>query len=360
MSATVRAATTATTCAARVASLTDKVVRAMFLTRVKIAAALALALALLGGAGGSLAYRAVAGDDKPAPATPAAEENKPQKDDREALQGSWLAESHESGGVRRTEKELDGQGWVIKGDRITLKHGRGTGGDLIYTLDSSAKPKTIDAVRDFPGRTEAKGPRPKILGIYKLEGDRLTVAFSPDGRPTEFGSKEGSKTFVYVFRRGELPEVSEADKAADEERKRVAGTWEQVSLVDDGQEVPLPKTGRARLTIIDDGKSSRFTVQVGTLRVSRVVKSGIRITDGTGRFFFHPTTKHVTVQSDQVLIGRRGMPPPKEDLPWHGIYELDGDTLRMCLVSSGNGWPTKLESREGSGYTLEVWKRVKE
>jgi uncharacterized protein (TIGR03067 family) len=46
-------------------------------------------------------------------------------------------------------------------------------------------------------------------------------------------------------------------------------------------------------------------------------------------------------------------------LPWTGIYELDGDTLRMCLAPPGKKRATKLESREGSGLSLEVWKRVK-
>jgi RNA polymerase sigma factor (sigma-70 family) len=369
--ATVRAATGAAACAARVASLTEKAVRAMFLTRVKVGAALALALALLGAAGGGLAYRAAAGDDPPAPAArppapadePAADK-KPSRGDREALQGTWLIESFDKpDGTRETEKELDGRGWVIKGDRITFHNSRNTmGGTFSFTLDPSAKPKTIDVA--FPA-SMIRGPNRTGLGIYKLEGDRLTVATSSEKRPTEFKADKESKTSVYVFRRGELPEftATRAFKALNEERRRLAGTWEQVSFTQDGAEVPLPNSGKARLTIT--GIDTRFTVEVGSLPVSPVVSSALLpLRRGTGQFIFGPTStpKWVAVYHDVGPAGPAPAPggPPGRGLPWTGTYELDGDTLRLCLAPPGKERATKLESKPGSGLSLEVWKRVKE
>jgi RNA polymerase sigma factor (sigma-70 family) len=362
MTATVRAATTATACAARVASLTDKVVRAMFLTRVKTATALALLLILLGVVGWSLACRAAAGDDRPAPADDQAANKKPQPDDRKALQGSWLMVRFDKpDGTRENEKELDGRGWVIKGERITLHHSRNTtSGSFSYTLDPSARPKAIDF--ELP-RSMIRGPKRKMLGIYKLEGDRLTVALSSEARPTAFAAKKESKTGVYVFRRGELPEATKTRsfKAYRAEMKRLVGTWEQVSFVDDGAAVPLPRSGRARLTI---GVGGKFTVEVGALRVSPIVSSAIiPLQRGMGRIAFAPSVspKWVAVLHEvrpASFPPRQGAQADRE-LQWTGVYELNGDTLRMCLAPPGKKRATRLESREGSGHSLEVWKRVK-
>src|SRR5207245_8528140 len=115
---------------------------------------------------------------------------------------------------------------------------------------------------------------------------------SRDKRPTDWSTKEGDKpsvygdkTTVYVYRRGKLPELSGADKARDEEMKRLAGTWKQVSFMDDGQQVPLPKNDKTRLTISSDGK---FTVKVAALRVSPIVGGGGVLSEGKAHFEWHP------------------------------------------------------------------------
>jgi RNA polymerase sigma factor (sigma-70 family) len=358
VSATARAVMNAPTCAGRVAFLTDKVVRAMFLTRVKIGAALVLPVALLGALAGGLAYRAGADEDRPAPAGKQAAGKAP-KSDLEALQGSWLMESFtKPDGTRETEKELDGRGWVIKGDQITLHTSRNTrGNSFSFTLNPSARPKALDF--EMP-----RGPKRKMLGIYKLEGDHFTVALSSESRPADFEAKKETKTAVYVFRRGELPEFTKtrAYKAIHAEMERLAGTWEQVRFVDDGVAVPLPKSGRARLTIDSGGT---FRVLVGKLHVSPVVRSALpKLQLGMGRLVLNPSlsprwvTLFHEVRPGGLPSGRG--PDPSQVLPWTGVYELDGDTLRLCLAPPGQPRATRLESREGSGHSLEVWKRVKE
>jgi hypothetical protein len=43
-----------------------------------------------------------------------------------------------------------------------------------------------------------------------------------------------------------------------------------------------------------------------------------------------------------------------------GIYEIDGDTLRICVAKKGKERPKTFESKEGSGHVLTVMKRVKD
>jgi len=42
-----------------------------------------------------------------------------------------------------------------------------------------------------------------------------------------------------------------------------------------------------------------------------------------------------------------------------GIYELDGDTLRVCFVPQGEQRPTEFVSKPGTKVTIIEYKRVK-
>ena len=42
----------------------------------------------------------------------------------------------------------------------------------------------------------------------------------------------------------------------------------------------------------------------------------------------------------------------------HGIYVLDGDTLRICYTMPGERRPTAFESAAGSKAFLVQWKRL--
>jgi uncharacterized protein (TIGR03067 family) len=50
---------------------------------------------------------------------------------------------------------------------------------------------------------------------------------------------------------------------------------------------------------------------------------------------------------------------PEKGKSSYGIYELEGDTYRVCIGLTGKPRPTDFASTPGSGHVLEVLKREK-
>jgi RNA polymerase sigma factor (sigma-70 family) len=180
------AGTAAAAVPANVAALTKGVLRAMFLSKLKTVAVVLLALAVGGGVA-VCARRALA--DKPA----AADKGAGQKDEDKIL-GTWAVVSAEKAGQKGGGDDVKGLKVVLAaGSKLIHKTGdqeaEGT-----YKIDPTKTPKEIDA---------SVGGDHLCHGIYKLEGDTLTICLAgPDEqRPTEFASKPGTKTMLMVLKR---------------------------------------------------------------------------------------------------------------------------------------------------------------
>jgi uncharacterized protein (TIGR03067 family) len=70
------------------------------------------------------------------------------------------------------------------------------------------------------------------------------------------------------------------------------------------------------------------------------------------KFTIDPTRKPKAID----FVGLEG---PATGQKLHGIYELDGDTVRFCLAPADKDRPTDFTAKEGSGRMLSVWKRAK-
>jgi uncharacterized protein (TIGR03067 family) len=134
---------------------------------------------------------------------------------------------------------------------------------------------------------------------------------------------------------GSGPPAPAGDAKADAVKKELAkleGTWQLVSAETDGKKAPDEQVKQIKVVI----KGDHHTVWFGDKALAKNV-----------RFQIDPTQKPKTV--DDTLDDGRMI---------HGIYELNGDTLRSCVAAVGKDRPTEFAAKAGSGHTLRVFQRV--
>jgi len=87
--------------------------------------------------------------------------------------------------------------FVFQGDKFHTPED-----EMRFQLDPEKKPKQFDAT----GKSAPEGfPPIGMMGIYKLEGDKLTLCYAPlrkdARRPTEFKTVEGRREALVVLER---------------------------------------------------------------------------------------------------------------------------------------------------------------
>ncbi len=118
--------------------------------------------------------------------------------------------------------------------------------------------------------------------------------------------------------------------------QKLQGTWLLVAMEKDGEDVPAEdfKDWKSvyeedRLTLLDGDKVRRRGIV--TLEPSRKIKA-INTWDQDGPY------------ADQTVPG---------------IYELDGDTLKLCFAHPGEERPKEFTTKSGTGFLFCVYKRQK-
>jgi uncharacterized protein (TIGR03067 family) len=111
--------------------------------------------------------------------------------DEDKLQGEWTMVSMEIRGTKHSEDDVKKYTLTIKGDRWTVTNSRSSP-VLTFKIDPSKEPKTLDL-------TIKVGNQDKVShGIYKLEGDTLTICRTEENgeRPKEFKTTAESGALV--------------------------------------------------------------------------------------------------------------------------------------------------------------------
>lgn len=120
------------------------------------------------------------------------------------LEGKWtVSEARHAGeAVESCEPEV----FEFKGTQLIARRGDRAPITLTLRLDLSTDPKLIDWTTDPKGEFEDADTFAE--GIYKLDGDTLTVCyhvrdnrFAKGNRPTEFKSVAGSDAMLIVLKR---------------------------------------------------------------------------------------------------------------------------------------------------------------
>jgi uncharacterized protein (TIGR03067 family) len=116
----------------------------------------------------------------------------------EKFQGKWVPVSTTIDGNALDEDEIKNRSLVYKGEKITFLYKDKERGTASVKIDPSKSPAQIDTTF---GSGPGKGAT--LKGIYKFDGDMLTICNCGPGkdRPTEFASKPGSGTLLFVHQR---------------------------------------------------------------------------------------------------------------------------------------------------------------
>jgi uncharacterized protein (TIGR03067 family) len=117
-----------------------------------------------------------------------------------------------------------------------------------------------------------------------------------------------------------------------EDLKKMQGKWRVVEVIEDGKEA---KPDAKAFKIISDNK---------------VLDPGAGTED---EFRLDATKKPKELD---VYVNRKGVVAYQ----LKGIYEFQGEKLRVCIDLDGKGRPKAFESKPGSGYRLATLERVKD
>jgi RNA polymerase sigma factor (sigma-70 family) len=322
----------------KVAALTEGVLKAMLMTKLKIAAVFLLLTGLMAVGGGLLAYQTVAAQQSKAE-TPAGKGKRGDTDapkpdatkiDKEKLQGLWQIESMEGDGTKVSSDDLAAVDAAqrrirIDGDKWITTNDQGNEESRTFQLDATKTPRAI-SVKALDGSFDQ-------LGIYRLDGDDLKICFcggEKQERPTEFATRKGSAMMLIVYKRV-------AAKQADQP---LEGSWKVVALEADGKKAPPEALQGMHWSF----KGSEL--QIAAPDEKSAGKSSVKLDSSK-------TPQHID------LVVSEG---PQKGKTMHGIFKFEKDRLVICLrglEGAEKGRPKEFMTAADSALGMITLERVK-
>ena len=264
----------------------------------------------------------------------------PMSSDLKKLQGTWHISSLETDGQKMPPAAFDGAHIIIKDGNFT-SIGMGATYQGKMEFDDSKKPKTFDLI--FTAGPQ-KGTR--NLGIYKLTGSSWTICLATQGteRPRKFATKPGTGIALETLERkpSAKPRATKAarpavpieeDAIGDGTPAEIEGDWAMLSGVFNGQPLQADwvkfckRITRGNVTTVVAGPQTMLKARF-TLDTSKTPKA-----------------------IDYVNL--HGSHKGKSQL---GIFERQGNELKVCVSAPGKPRPNDFSSKRGDGRNCTVWK----
>jgi uncharacterized protein (TIGR03067 family) len=268
------------------------------------------------------------------------------------LEGNWnLIRSEYKGNLGAIGTQKNGL-FIEDGKIFWTVDGREAGrqkGDL--TIDPTTSPMSIE-VEITRGSDIGK----KMLGIYEIKGDKLTICWADPGsekRPKKFVTKTaiGAGTVLQTYQA--LDREPPAAKAATTSPRKGAGRVEAAGETRtlDGVWKLTRKEHKGNLRPgVDRGKDGLF-IEDGKIFWT---VDGREAGRQKGDLTIDPTTSPMSIEVEIT----RGSDIGKKML---GIYEVKGDKLTICWADPGvEKRPTKFVTKTaiGAGASLETYQAI--
>jgi uncharacterized protein (TIGR03067 family) len=143
--------------------------------------------------------------------------------------------------------------------------------------------------------------------------------------------------YIWLALAGALVIGLHDDDLTKKEHARLVGVWSFTLVEVDGKKQPQVPFATNKMILATDG--------------SYAVVQGPRVTRGTLKL---DSTKEPKHYDPTIMTGRlKGLSVP-------GIYQLEDDTLTICLPLRSKDRPAVLASKPGSGLMLQIFKREKQ
>ena len=257
------------------------------------------------------------------------------------LQGSWTVTSLEVDGQKMPADMLANSRVVIKGNRFTSA-GMGAVYKGTLELDASTSPRQLNMRFDAgpeKGNTN--------LCIYELDGNTWKICLATRGavRPSSFASTPGSGFALETLTRDHAPVAAKAKAPASQgaapatpspaPATEFEGEWRMISGIMDGH--PMDKSLVKWVKRVTKGNQT--TVYAGPQVMMKV------------EFTSDSSKSPKTIDYVNTAGSNKGKTQ-------YGIYEFEGDLLKICVSAPGAARPTQFQPATGDCSTLTVWKRA--